>query len=124
MELLPILIAGVAAGAILLIFLGLTSRTSVDPVQARLTQLEAEKAAAVARLQKARSQLKRRAVAGYMGSPASPAGTARRAATTPSPSPSTRCWSRISSPAPVPRLHPTSGSPPCFTTRPNMSSAT
>src|SRR6478752_10605442 len=36
---LPILIAAVAAGAILLIFLGLTSRTSVDPVQARLTQL-------------------------------------------------------------------------------------
>ena len=39
MELLPILIAGVAAGAILLIFLGLTSRSTVDPVQARLTQL-------------------------------------------------------------------------------------
>ncbi|HET9344669.1 MAG TPA: type II secretion system F family protein [Candidatus Limnocylindrales bacterium] len=44
MELLPILIAGVAAGAILLIFLGLTSRTSVDPVQARLTQLGAMQA--------------------------------------------------------------------------------
>src|SRR5262245_60658110 len=41
MELVPILIAGVAAGAILLIFLGLTSRSSVDPVQARLTQLGA-----------------------------------------------------------------------------------
>ena len=44
MELLPILIAGVAAGAILLIFLGLTNRTSVDPVQARLTQLGAMQA--------------------------------------------------------------------------------
>lgn len=44
----------------------------VEILEARLTQLEAEKAAAVARLQKARSQLKRRAVAGYMGSPASP----------------------------------------------------
>ena len=44
MELLPILIAGVAAGAILLIFLGLTSRSSVDPVQARLTQLGAMQA--------------------------------------------------------------------------------
>ncbi|HVM09062.1 MAG TPA: peptidoglycan DD-metalloendopeptidase family protein [Acidimicrobiales bacterium] len=41
-------------------------------LEARLTQLEAEKAAAVARLQKARSQLKKRAVAGYMGSPAAP----------------------------------------------------
>jgi tight adherence protein C len=41
---LPILIAAVAAGAILLIFLGLTSRTSVDPVQARLTQLGAMQA--------------------------------------------------------------------------------
>ena len=44
MELLPILIAGVAAGAILLIFLGLTSRSTVDPVQARLTQLGAMQA--------------------------------------------------------------------------------
>jgi tight adherence protein C len=44
MEILPILIAGVAAGAILLIFLGLTSRSSVDPVQARLTQLGAMQA--------------------------------------------------------------------------------
>jgi tight adherence protein C len=44
MELLPILIAGVAAGAILLIFLGLTNRSSVDPVQARLTQLGAMQA--------------------------------------------------------------------------------
>jgi tight adherence protein C len=44
MELLPILIAGVAAGAILLIFLGLTSRSPVDPVQARLTQLGAMQA--------------------------------------------------------------------------------
>ena len=44
MELVPILIAGVAAGAILLIFLGLTNRSSVDPVQARLTQLGAMQA--------------------------------------------------------------------------------
>jgi tight adherence protein C len=36
---LPILIAAVAAGAILLIFLGLSGRSPVDPVQARLTQL-------------------------------------------------------------------------------------
>ncbi|HEX4978869.1 MAG TPA: peptidoglycan DD-metalloendopeptidase family protein [Acidimicrobiales bacterium] len=44
----------------------------LQALEARLNQLEAEKADAVARLQKARSQLKRRAVAGYMGSPASP----------------------------------------------------
>jgi len=44
MPALPILIAAVAAGAILLIFLGLTSRSSVDPVQARLTQLGAMQA--------------------------------------------------------------------------------
>jgi tight adherence protein C len=43
-QLIPILIAAVAAGAILLIFLGLTSRSSVDPVQARLTQLGAMQA--------------------------------------------------------------------------------
>src|SRR5829696_7130189 len=36
---LPILIAGVAALAILLIFLGLAGSSPVDPVQARLTQL-------------------------------------------------------------------------------------
>jgi murein DD-endopeptidase MepM/ murein hydrolase activator NlpD len=41
-------------------------------LEARLAQLENEKAAAVARLQKARLQLKKRAVAGYMGSPAAP----------------------------------------------------
>jgi tight adherence protein C len=37
--LLPILIAGAAAGAILLIFLGLAGTSPTDPVQARLTQL-------------------------------------------------------------------------------------
>jgi tight adherence protein C len=42
--LLPIIIAAVAAGAILLIFIGLTSNSSVDPVQARLTQLGAMQA--------------------------------------------------------------------------------
>jgi tight adherence protein C len=36
---LPLLIAAVAAGAILLIILGLTGSKPVDPVQARLTQL-------------------------------------------------------------------------------------
>jgi tight adherence protein C len=36
---LPILVAAAAAGAILLIVLGLTGSKSVDPVQARLTQL-------------------------------------------------------------------------------------
>jgi tight adherence protein C len=36
---LPIIVAGVAAGAILLIFLGLAGSRPVDPVQARLTQL-------------------------------------------------------------------------------------
>ena len=36
---LPIVIAGVAALAILLIFLGLAGSSPVDPVQARLTQL-------------------------------------------------------------------------------------
>ena len=37
--LLPIVIAAVAAGAILLIFIGLAGGSSVDPVQARLSQL-------------------------------------------------------------------------------------
>jgi len=36
---LPILVAALAAGAILLIFLGLAGNPPVDPVQARLTQL-------------------------------------------------------------------------------------
>jgi tight adherence protein C len=39
MPILPIIVAAVAAGAILLIFVGLTSSSAVDPVQARLTQL-------------------------------------------------------------------------------------
>jgi len=39
MPLLPIIIAAIAAGAILLIFVGLAGGSSVDPVQARLTQL-------------------------------------------------------------------------------------
>src|SRR3954470_23237532 len=39
MDTLAIIVAAVAAGAILLIFLGLASSPSVDPVQARLTQL-------------------------------------------------------------------------------------
>ncbi|HEX9043865.1 MAG TPA: type II secretion system F family protein, partial [Candidatus Limnocylindrales bacterium] len=38
-ELSPVLVAGVAAIAILLIFLGLAGSGSIDPVQARLTQL-------------------------------------------------------------------------------------
>src|SRR5215210_4316346 len=38
-DLIPILIAGAAAGAILLIALGLAGSSPVDPVQARLTQL-------------------------------------------------------------------------------------
>src|SRR5512142_762132 len=38
-ELSPVVVAGVAAVAILLIFLGLAGSGSVDPVQARLTQL-------------------------------------------------------------------------------------
>ena len=37
--LLPIVVAAVAAGAILLIVIGLAGGSSVDPVQARLTQL-------------------------------------------------------------------------------------
>jgi tight adherence protein C len=36
---LPVIVAGLAAGAILLIFLGLAGNPPVDPVQARLTQL-------------------------------------------------------------------------------------
>jgi tight adherence protein C len=36
---LPLVVAAIAAGAILLIFLGLASNPSVDPVQARLNQL-------------------------------------------------------------------------------------
>ena len=43
-EVLPLIIAGVAAGAILLIFVGLTGNSAVDPVQARLTQLGAMQA--------------------------------------------------------------------------------
>ena len=39
MDPITILIAALAAGAILLIFLGLAGRSPVDPVQARLTQL-------------------------------------------------------------------------------------
>jgi tight adherence protein C len=39
MEPIALLIAGLAAGAILLIFIGLASNPSVDPVQARLSQL-------------------------------------------------------------------------------------
>jgi tight adherence protein C len=39
MPILPLVIAAVAAGAILLIVLGLAGSTPVDPVQARLTQL-------------------------------------------------------------------------------------
>ncbi len=42
--LLPIIVAAVAAGAILLIFLGLSGKSPVDPVQARLTQLGAMQA--------------------------------------------------------------------------------
>ena len=45
---------------------------TVAMLEARITQLEGEKAQAVARLQQARLQLKKRAVAGYMGSPAQP----------------------------------------------------
>jgi murein DD-endopeptidase MepM/ murein hydrolase activator NlpD len=44
----------------------------VASLETRITQLEADKAQAVARLQQARLQLKKRAVAGYMGSPAQP----------------------------------------------------
>src|SRR5512139_2208828 len=36
---LPLVVAAIAAGAILLIFIGLASGPSVDPVQARLSQL-------------------------------------------------------------------------------------
>src|SRR6058998_958581 len=39
MDIMPIAIAGVAAGAILLIVIGLAGSSPVDPVQARLTQL-------------------------------------------------------------------------------------
>ena len=45
---------------------------SVAGLEARIAQLESDKAQAVARLQQARLQLKKRAVAGYMGSPAQP----------------------------------------------------
>ena len=44
----------------------------IASLEARLQQLQADKAEAVARLQTARTQLKKRAVAGYMGSPAAP----------------------------------------------------
>src|ERR1700741_4788868 len=43
-ELVPLLVAGAAAGAIILIFLGLAGSSPVDPVQARLTQLGAMQA--------------------------------------------------------------------------------
>ncbi len=44
----------------------------VADLEARLVKLESEQAQAVARLQQSRLQLRKRAVAGYMGSPASP----------------------------------------------------
>ena len=44
----------------------------VASLEARMAQLEADKAKAVARLEQARLQVKKRAVAGYMGSPAQP----------------------------------------------------
>jgi murein DD-endopeptidase MepM/ murein hydrolase activator NlpD len=46
--------------------------SDIATLEARLAQLEAQKATAVARLQTARTLLKKRAVAGYMGSPAAP----------------------------------------------------
>src|SRR5690349_20786288 len=39
MPILPLIVAAAAAGAIILIFLGLAGSSPVDPVQARLTQL-------------------------------------------------------------------------------------
>src|SRR5919108_2503574 len=39
MEMMPIVIAALAAGSILLIVIGLAGSSPVDPVQARLTQL-------------------------------------------------------------------------------------
>ena len=45
MEFTPVIVAALAAGAILLIFLGLAGGSSVDPVQARLTQLGTMEAA-------------------------------------------------------------------------------
>ena len=39
MDPLPLIVAALAAGAILLIVLGLAGNAPVDPVQARLTQL-------------------------------------------------------------------------------------
>jgi tight adherence protein C len=45
MDPLPLIVAAVAAGAILLIFVGLAGGSSVDPVQQRLTQLGAVQAA-------------------------------------------------------------------------------
>ncbi len=39
MPLIPIIVAAAAAGAVLLIFMGLAGNAPVDPVQARLTQL-------------------------------------------------------------------------------------
>ena len=39
MPVMTLVIAAVAAGAILLIFIGLSGGSAVDPVQARLTQL-------------------------------------------------------------------------------------
>jgi tight adherence protein C len=45
MDALPLVIAGITAFAILLIFVGLAGRSPVDPVQARLTQLGTMQAA-------------------------------------------------------------------------------
>ena len=46
--------------------------SEVAALEARMAQVEAGKAQAVARLEQSRLQLKKRAVAGYMGSPAQP----------------------------------------------------
>lgn len=49
-----------------------TLTVEIADLEARLAKLETDKAQAVARLQQARLQLKKRAVAGYMGSPVAP----------------------------------------------------
>ncbi len=51
MEPLPLIVAALAAGAILLIFIGLAGRPTVDPVQARLTQLGTVQAASLEELE-------------------------------------------------------------------------
>ena len=96
--LLPIVIAAVAAGAILLIFIGLAGGSSVDPVQARLTQLGSMQAKNLEELELQQPFIERtlRPLAGRLSGSRRHGSRARRSASAPrraSRSPATRATS-------------------------------